>query len=53
MAAVQISKGWFMQRKTILFIILLMSLMAWFPGAQQTILAAEKAVQLTVPECQA
>jgi hypothetical protein len=42
-----------MQRKKILLILLLMSLMAWFPGAQRTILAAEKALQMTVPECQA
>jgi hypothetical protein len=40
-----------MKRKAIIFSVLLMSLVAWLPGAPQTALAAEKAVQLTVPEC--
>jgi hypothetical protein len=40
-----------MKGKTIILTVLLMSLIAWFPGVQQTVLAAEKAVQMTVPEC--
>ena len=46
-------KEWVMKGKTIILTILLMSLIAWFPDAQQTALAAEKAVQMTVPECNA
>lgn len=42
-----------MKGKTIIFAVLLMSLIAWLPGAPQTALAAEKAVQLTIPECNA
>jgi len=42
-----------MKGKTILLTVLLMSLIAWFTGAQQTVLAAEKAVQMAVPECNA
>jgi len=42
-----------MKRKSIILTILLMSLIAWLPGASQMALAAEKAVQLTVPECNA
>ena len=42
-----------MKRKTIIFAVLLISLIAWLPGAPQTVLAAEKAVQLTVRECNA
>jgi len=42
-----------MKRKTIIFTVLLMGLIAWLPDAPQTALAAEKAVQLTVPECDA
>ena len=42
-----------MEGKTIIFTVLLMSLIACFPSAQQTVLAAEKAVQMTVPECNA
>jgi hypothetical protein len=42
-----------MKKTTIILIILFMSLSVWFPGARQTLLAAEKAVQMTVPECSA
>jgi hypothetical protein len=42
-----------MKRKTIIFTVLLMGLIAGLPGASQMALAAEKAVQLTVPECNA
>lgn len=42
-----------MKGKTILLTVFLMSLMVWFPGVRQTVLAAEKAVQMTVPECNA
>ncbi|MFH1079214.1 MAG: hypothetical protein V1766_02955 [Pseudomonadota bacterium] len=40
-----------MKGKTTLLVVLLMSLGAWLPGVRQTALAAEKAVQMTVPEC--
>ena len=42
-----------MKKITIILVILLMSLSVWFPGARQTALAAEKAVQITVPDCRA
>lgn len=42
-----------MKGKTILLTVLLMSLITWFPGALQMVLAAEKAVQMTVYECNA
>ncbi len=42
-----------MKKIAIILAILFMSLSAWFPGAQQTVLAAEKAVQITVPDCRA
>ena len=53
MAMIQNTKEGFMKGKTIILTILLMSLIAWLPGAPQTALAAEKAVQMTVPECNA
>ncbi len=42
-----------MKGKLIILTILLMSLIVWLPDAQQTALAAEKTVQMTVPECNA
>jgi hypothetical protein len=42
-----------MKGKTIILTILFLSLIAWFPAAPQTALAAEKAVQITVPDCRA
>jgi hypothetical protein len=53
MPIVQNTKEWGMKKITIILVILFMSLPAWFPGARQTLLAAEKAVQMTVPECNA
>jgi hypothetical protein len=46
-------KEWVMKKMTIVLSILFFSLLVWFPSAQQTLLAAEKAVQLTVSECNA
>lgn len=42
-----------MKRKIIILTILLTCLIAWFADAPQTALAAEKAVQMTVPNCNA
>jgi hypothetical protein len=53
MPIVQNTEEWGMKKITILLVIFFMSLSVWFPGAQQTVLAAEKAVQMTVPECNA
>ena len=53
MPIVQNTEEWGMKKITIILVILFISLTAWFPGAQQTALAAEKAVQMTVPECNA
>lgn len=51
MPIVQNTEEWDMKKITILLVLLFMSLSAWFPGAPQTVLAAEKAVQMTVPKC--
>ena len=40
-----------MRRKAIILAVLLMALFAWFPGVQQTALAAEKTVGFTIPWC--
>jgi len=53
MPIVQNTKEWGMKKITIILVILFMSLSAWFPGTRQTVLAAEKAVQMTVPDCRA
>ena len=53
MPIVHNTKEWGMKKITIILVILFMSLSAWFPGAQQAVLAAEKAVKITVPDCRA
>jgi hypothetical protein len=42
-----------MKKITIILVLLFMGLSMWFPGVPQTLLAAEKAVQMTVSECNA
>jgi hypothetical protein len=42
-----------MKKISIILVILFISLSVWFPGARQTLLAAEKVVQMTVSECNA
>lgn len=51
MTIIRNTKEWVMKKMTIVLSILFFGLLVWFPSAQQTLLAAEKAVQLTVSEC--
>jgi hypothetical protein len=53
MANIQSMKELFMKGKMIILTVLLLSLIAWFPAAPQKALAAEKAVQMSVPKCNA